>query len=125
MRQIYTSPRIANVEMAVALMNENGIETAMRNRRAWQNDAWKRFSYAKPPARAGWPQVWIVHSEDQPRARQLLRDAGIEPATRFADELAEYRKPELRKRSLIQRVRTALLVIIATVIGLIVYIRVS
>ncbi len=116
---------MANVDRVVALMNENGIEIAMRNRRVWQDDAWKRFSYAKPPDRTSWPQVWIVHSEDQPRARQLLRDAGIEPATRFADELAEYRKPELRKRSQVQRVRTALLVIIAIVIGLIVYSRLS
>jgi len=32
-----------------------------------------------------------VRSEDQTRARQILREAGIEPATRFAEELAASR----------------------------------
>ena len=32
-----------------------------------------------------------MRSEDQTLARKLLREAGIEPATRFADELAAAR----------------------------------
>ena len=38
-----------------------------------------------------WPQVSVVRSEDQTLARKVLRDAGLEPATRFADELAAAR----------------------------------
>ena len=42
MRQIYTSPRNANIERVVQLMAENGIETSISNRRAYQGADWKR-----------------------------------------------------------------------------------
>ena len=91
MRQIYSSPRQANIERVVALMAEHGIETSIGNRRAYQGADWKRFSYTARGDRDSWPQVWVVRSEDQTRARQVLREAGLEPATRFADELAAAR----------------------------------
>jgi hypothetical protein len=91
MRQIYTSPRMENVDRVVALMAAQGIETSISNRQTWQRADWKRFSYTARGDRDAWPQVSVVRSEDQTRARQVLRDAGLEPATRFADELAESR----------------------------------
>ena len=91
MRQIYTSPRMENVERVVALMSEHGIETRIANRRAYHGADWKRFSYTAKNDRDSWPQVSVVRSEDQTLARKLLRDAGLEPATRFADELAASR----------------------------------
>ncbi len=91
MRQIYTSPRMENIERVVALMAEHGIQTSIGNRRAYQGADWKRFSYTERGNRDSWPHVSVVRSEDQTLARKLLRDAGIEPATRFADELAAAR----------------------------------
>jgi hypothetical protein len=91
MRQIYTSPRMENIQRVVALMAEHGIQTSVSNRRAYQGADWKRFSYTAKGDRDAWPQVSVVRSEDQTRARQVLRDAGLEPATRFADELAASR----------------------------------
>jgi hypothetical protein len=91
MRQIYTSPRMENIERVVALMAQNGIQTTIGNRRAYQRDEWKRFSYTAKGDRDSWPQISVVRSEDQTKARQVLRDAGLEPATRFADELAASR----------------------------------
>ena len=91
MRQIYMSPRMENIERVVALMAEHGIQTSIGNRRAYQGSDWKRFSYTQPGDSDSWPQVSVVRSEDQTRARQILRDAGLEPATRFADELAASR----------------------------------
>jgi len=91
MRQIYTSPRMENVERVVALMAEHGIQTAVTNRRAYQGADWKRFSYTGSADRDAWPQVSVVRSEDQTLARKLLREAGLEPAVRFADELAASR----------------------------------
>jgi hypothetical protein len=91
MRQIYSSPRQANIDRVVQLMAENGIQTTINNRRAYQGADWKRFSYSTKGDRDSWPQVWVVRSEDQTRARQVLREAGLEPATRFADELAAAR----------------------------------
>ena len=91
MRQIYTSPRMENIERVVALMAQHGIQTSITNRRAYQGADWKRFSYTAKGDRDSWPQVCVVRSEDQTLARTVLRDAGLEPATRFADELAEAR----------------------------------
>jgi hypothetical protein len=80
-----------NIERVVALMAQHGIQTSISNRRAYQGADWKRFSYTAKGDRDAWPQVSVVRSEDQTRARQVLRDAGLEPATRFADELAASR----------------------------------
>ena len=91
MRQIYTSPRMENIERVVALMAQHGIRTTISNRRSYEGADWKRFSYTAKGDRDSWPQVSVVRSEDQTLARQVLRDAGLEPATRFADELAAAR----------------------------------
>jgi len=91
MRQIYTSPRYENVERVVALLSAANIATTIRNRRDWQGGQWKRFSYTQRGESEGWAQVWVTDSNDQTRAREILREAGLEPATRFADELAAAR----------------------------------
>ncbi|HVT32184.1 MAG TPA: DUF2007 domain-containing protein [Rhodanobacteraceae bacterium] len=121
MRQIYTSPRQANIERVVALMTEHGIETTISNRRAYQGSDWKRFSYTAKGDRDSWPQVWVVRSEDQTRARQVLRDAGLEPATRFADELAAARGAgdTSRHKQASMRVKLVVFALIAGVIALI------
>lgn len=118
---------MANVERVVALLAEHGIETSMVNRRAWQRDAWKRFSYTRPSAQDTWPQVWVVRAGDQTRARELLRSAGIEPATRFAEELAASRRAGDARagRAISARIRMVLLALIALVIGLIVMNRIG
>lgn len=91
MRQIYTSPRMANIERVVALLAKHGIQTSIGNRRAYQGSDWKRFSYTAKGDRDAWPQVMVVRADDQPLARKVLREAGLEPATRFADDLAAAR----------------------------------
>lgn len=88
MRMVYTSPRIANVERVVALMSDAGIETRIENKSALRHAKYKRVSYTGRQDRSAWAQVLVVRSEDRPRARQLLREAGLEPSNRFADELA-------------------------------------
>ena len=121
MRQIYTSPRVENVERVVAMLRDAGIDTSVTNRRAYAGHDYRRPSYASPPDRDAWPQVWIVRAEDQPKARALMREAGIEPATRFADELAKARAPEAddavaKRKALIWRVRALLIGIIVVLI---------
>lgn len=121
MRQIYTSPRMENIERVVALMAEQGIETSIANRRAYQGADWKRFSYSAKGDRDSWPQVWVVRSEDQTAARRILRDAGLEPATRFADELAAARGAGdvSGHKRVSMRVKLILLALIAGVAALI------
>ena len=119
MRQIYTSPRVENVERVVAMLGEAGIATSVTNRRTWAWHDFKRHSYSARQDSAEWPQVWVVNAEDQPRARALLREAGIEPATRHAEELARSRQfaatPD-RRRSLALYLRLALLAIIVILV---------
>ncbi len=61
-----------------------------------------------------------MHAQDQPRARALMREAGIEPPTRFAEELAQSRSgertPEQKRVAFVWGVRTVLLVVIALII---------
>jgi hypothetical protein len=123
MRQIYTSPRMENVERVVALMAEQGIQTTIGNRRAYQGADWKKFSYTAKADRDSWPQVSVVRSEDQTRARQILRDVGLEPAIRFADELAAARGSGdfTIQRRLSMRIKLVMLALIggvAVLIGL-------
>ena len=111
-----------NVDRVLTLLREAGIETSVTNRRAWAGHDYRRASYASPPDRDSWPQIWIVKAEDQPRARALLREAGIEPATRFADELAKAREPapdiQSRRNALVWRIRLLLIGAIAVLIVL-------
>lgn len=121
MRQIYTSPRQENVERVVTLLNDADIQTTIRNRRDWQGGQWKRFSYTERGESESWAQVWVTNSNDQTRAREILREAGLEPATRFADELAAARSPSdpRRHKTNSMRIRMVLLGLIGGVLVLI------
>ncbi len=121
MRQIYTSPRHENVERVVALLSEGGVATTIRNRQDWQGGKWKRFSYSERGSVDSWQQVWVLAAADQTRARQILRDAGLEPSTRFADELAAAGTPNdpTRHKTQSMRLRMILLALIGGVILLI------
>ena len=121
MRQIYTSPRAENVERVVALLGDAGIATTIRNRRDWQGGQWKRFSYSERGESDSWPQVWVTDSNDLTRSRELLRSAGLEPSTRFADELAAARTlgDPRRHRQQSTRLRMVLLGLIGGVVLLI------
>ncbi|MEO6967746.1 MAG: hypothetical protein ABI132_04720 [Rhodanobacteraceae bacterium] len=113
MRQIYTSPRQQNIERVVALLAEQGIVTSVTNKRAWVRPSYSRFSYSQANDSGEWPVVWITHAADQTRARQLLREIGIEPATRYAEALAAARDPAIpdpnRHHRAAMRVRIALM----------------
>lgn len=116
MRQIYTSPRPEHIEMVVALLNEHGIENSVQNRSNWNKPSYQRFSYSqRNDSRDNWPQVWINRADDYTRARNLLRELGIEPVIRHGDELAAARNPspELRRRSVAVRVRRIVLLAVA------------
>ena len=120
MRQIYTSPRVENIDRVVAMLGEAGIQTSVTNRRNWGANTYQRPSYTGKQNPDSWPQVWIVKAEDQPRARQLLREAGIEPAVRHAQELALSRRdtaaPESGYRRWSTYIRLGLLAAIATIV---------
>ncbi len=76
------------------------------------------------------PAVWILNAEDQPRGRQLLRDAGLLESTRIGESsylslttLHEVKAPAARKSNMRTRMRIGLLVLIVVVSALIWYSR--
>src|SRR5665811_1440085 len=94
MRQLYTSARQENIDRVMALMAEHGIETTVTNRSNWNRLSYQRFSYTqRNKNRNTWPQVWITRADDYTRARELLRQLGIEPVVRHAEDLAAARNP--------------------------------
>ena len=118
MRQVYTSLRNENVDRVVELLNAHEIETTVSNRSSYKGADWKKFSYSQRPDVASWPQVWVVNANDQTRARELLREAGIEPPTRYGDEIPTLREETARPygparhRSVASRARMAALTVV-------------
>jgi len=112
MRQLYTSPHEANIDRLVTLLREQGIECKVENVSRWNRRAHQRFSYQQQrESREQWPQVWVIHADDYTRARELLKELGIEPIIRHGDALAEARNPspENRRRSVVTRARRIVL----------------
>jgi hypothetical protein len=118
MRQVFTSLRIETVEGVAALLKDAGIEVYLANGRSYHSKRSSQFSYAEPMKLKQQASVWVTRAEDQPRAREILRQAGLLASTRpgqgdplaFAGtELPE----EPKKRSLAWRIRVGLLVAIA------------
>ncbi len=118
MRQVFTSLRIETVEGVANLLKEAGIEVHLANGRSYHSKRGGQFSYAEPMKLKQQPSVWVTRAEDQPRAREILRQAGLLASTRpgQADPLlfAGGNLPEEpNKRSLAWRIRIGLLAAIA------------
>ena len=77
MRQVFSSARLENVEAVAKLLADEGIEVRIENGRTFRSSIRGNFSYRDGDAGGTKPAVWVVRSDDQPRARQLLRDAGL------------------------------------------------
>ena len=118
MRQVFTSLRIETVEGVAKLLEEAGIEIYLANGRSYHSKRGGQFSYAEPMKLKQQPSVWVKRAEDQPRAREILRQAGLLATTRpspdaplvFAGAEAV---DEPKKRPLAWRIRIALLIAIA------------
>ena len=82
MRQVFTSPRLANVEAVSTLLEEAGIATKITNGRSYRGKFDRGISYRDSGSTDHQAAVWVVHSEDQPRAREMLRAAGLLDSTR-------------------------------------------
>ena len=77
MRQVFSSPRIENVEGVAKYLEEAGIEVRITNGRGWRGAIRGNFSYREGERKGPAPAVWVVRSEDSPRARAMLREAGL------------------------------------------------
>lgn len=84
MRQIFSSQRVENVETLAQVMREQGIEVQITNGRSYRGNRRRTFSYNNTASARSLPSLWVVRSDDQPRARQLMREMGVPggPTTR-------------------------------------------
>lgn len=86
MRQIFSSPRLENVEGVVKLLEDAGIQVRLTHGRSFEGQRRRNFSYSDNDSPQ--PTVWVVNSADQVRAREILRDAGLLDTTRPGDSYA-------------------------------------
>lgn len=129
MRQVFRSQRLENVETAADLLRKQGIEVKITNGRSWRGYRRGNFSYDLRKARDPdtLPSLWIINADDQPRARQILRELGLLESTRegYADALPNDRfsfTPGSGANSPgRKRMRIGLLAMIGVVIALIVF----
>lgn len=86
MRKVFSSHRLENVEAVAELLRTQEIEVKITDGRSYHGNRRSTFSYRAQEDTAG-PQasVWIVRAEDQPRGRQLLRDAGLLESSRAGE----------------------------------------
>jgi hypothetical protein len=82
MRQVFSSPRLENVERVAKLLGEAGIDARITHGRSYKGGLRGDFSYRDHVRVDPIPAVWIVKSEDQPAAREILRAAGLLDSTR-------------------------------------------
>lgn len=82
MRQVFSSPRLENVERVAQLLRDAGIEVRITDGRSYKGGMQANFSYRDNARTDPVPAVWIVRSEDQPGGRKILRDAGMLDSTR-------------------------------------------
>ncbi len=103
MRQVFSSPRIENVDRVEAMLHEAGIHTHVSNRDKLRRDRMRSFSYSERSDSSSWPAIWITNAEDLPRARTMLREAGLMGSTR-PDVATQY---QLRPRTELDAPRAA------------------
>ena len=125
MRQVFSSPRLENVERVAQLLRDDGIAVKVTQRRAYKGGLRGNFSYRDDTRTEPMPAVWVVRSEDQPRARAMLRELGLLDSTRSDTgyRLPAFRSEEPaaaddpgRKRAF--RLKLGLLAVIAIVVVL-------
>ena len=95
MRQVFSSLRLENVEGVAKVLEEAGVEVRITGGRSYKSGWSGRRTY-NDSERVAPPAVWVVKSEDQPRARQLLRDAGLLESTQLPSD--SYLGPSLHQR---------------------------
>jgi len=86
MRQVFSSPRLENVEAVARMLEDAGIEVQVVNGRSYRGGLRGNFSYRDNADSGPRPAVWVVRSDQQPAARQLLREAGLLKTSPLADD---------------------------------------
>ena len=117
MRQIFTSPRLENVEGVAALLTEAGIEIKVTEGRGYKQISRREFSYVENrKGESEQPAIWVIKSEDYKRAREMLHDMGLVDATAsssYVPEALQFKQAPTRSPAArINRMRMVLLFVV-------------
>lgn len=120
MRQIFSSQRVETVEGVATLLRDAGIDVRITNGRSYHSKRGSQFSYLDTSKATTHPTLWVVHADDQPRAREILRDARLLETTRRDHPIAEFAFRDqvgevAPRRNWAWRIRIGLLLVIAAV----------
>ena len=121
MRQVFTSQRLETVEGVARLLEDAGIAVYISQPRSYHSRRSGQFSYSDPTPARQQPAVWVRLAEDQPRARELLRQAGLMETTRSQPGQPQLGQPfptahaETGDRRWAWRIRIGLMLVIAAV----------
>lgn len=122
MRRIFTSQRVETAEGVAKHLRDAGIEVHVTNGHSYRSRRSGQFSYMDKRDPSKEPTVWVVHAEDQVRAREVLRLTGLldttrrDPGAAAAFSFADVEiKPRTANGRWAWRLRMALLVLIAAV----------
>ena len=124
MRQVFSSPRIENVEAVARMLRDAGIEARVTNGRSYRGAIRGNFSYREQGGGGPRPAVWVVRSDQQPEARRLLREAGLLQSPSRADSFIASAMPSASVASTApparggNRVRYGLLLAVAVIAAL-------
>lgn len=124
MRQVFTSPRLENVEGIAKLLRDEGIEIRITHGRSYKGAIRGNFHYRDSLRKGPQPAVWVVKSEDQPRAREMLRNAGLLESTRtpggsfLAPSVHEANDKSANPQQRAFRIKIALLIAISVALAL-------
>jgi hypothetical protein len=123
MRQVFTSPRLENVEGVAQLLREAGVEIKVSDSRSYKKVSRREFSYvpAQQDKQAQQPSVWVINSDDYKRARELLASSGLldeaKTGSSYLPEPMQFREKAASPPSArIGRVRVALLFIVGALV---------
>jgi hypothetical protein len=121
MRQMYTSPRLANVEGVAKLLDEHGIENKITQGRTYKGVSRREFSFREAANKDEQPAVWVLKPEDYKRARELLVEGGlVEANTRdsyLPDSFQFKEGAKADPAARLFRIKVTLLVVIGAMAG--------
>ena len=116
MRQVFTSPRLENVEGVAQLLREAGVEIKVSDARSYKKVSRREFSYvpSQQEKQSTQPSVWVINSDDYKRARELLASTGLldeaKTGSSYLPEPMQFKeKAEAPASARIGRMRLALL----------------
>jgi len=120
MRQIFTSPRLENVEGVAKLLTDAGIEIKVTEGRGYKKVSRREFSYVEKKDNANNPAVWVIKSDDYKRARELLHGMGLletASAPSYVPEPLQFKQaaaPDPQKR--LMRIKMTLLFVLGAMV---------